>query len=327
MNCIEKIVTVGLCDTEESTSGFSLMKSPGISPKNAANMVQEQYKNINELLDTIKQNAINIVRTDFNAFLYANRIATTLTNRVYDSASFNTSKTKGFYNGMRGQTIWSKVPHKTGNMANLKIHGIDTYTIIGGEGEIVIMDFDNGVPIYTTYQTTFNSNELQYHELPTPYVAKSTQVSVMIDNTSLSFSSSKVICGIGCGGTPKNPCGKVEGWDGTRHVREEGFGMNIHFSCGCDYDKLICDLTPVFTGELIWYKMQELFWQEAYQSNRFTPFVTYNRDDMVKVYIPQLQDKYSTKFNSMVGEGIFNILKTYKDDCLNCRGIQLITNI
>jgi hypothetical protein len=327
MSCLDNIVTIGICDAELSSSGYTLMGAAGMSPLNAAKVTTEQYNNSLALLETIKQNAIRIVRTDFNAFLQTQAIATDITNRQYDSANFNINKGLGFYQGLRGQTIFANQRFQKGNMRQLRIFSVQTYALVGGDGEIVIADFENGVPIQTSYPTTFTANTLQIHELPEPYVAKSGQVSVLIDNTSLAFASSKIICGTGCGGTPKNPCGRVEGWDGEGFVRHEGHGLNVQFACDCDYDKLICDLTKVFTGELIWYKMQELFYEEQYKSNRFNNWTIYNREDIPKVILPQLQNKYADKFNSMVAGGIYNILKVYNDDCLDCRGIRKVTNV
>lgn len=325
-DCIQDIVTIGLCEGDESLSGFTLMSAPGMSPKNAGLIAQEQYDNALTMLETIKQNAIRVVRTDFNAFLQGNRVATAITNRIYDSATFNVSKNLGFYNGLRGQTIFANQRYQRGNMRQLRIISVETYCTFGGEGEIVIADFDNGVPTETTFATTFVANTKQIHTLPAPYIATSSQVSVLIDNTTLSFASSKVICGIGCGGTPKNNCAKVDGYDGENFVRKEGYGLNVQFSCDCDYDKLICDLTHTFTGELIWYKMQELFYEESLKSNRFSGWTIYDTEQIPR-YIADLQNKYRDKFNSMVSGGLIDILKTYNDDCLDCRGVRWATNV
>jgi hypothetical protein len=327
MACIDNIVTIGICDTEPSLSGFTLMGASGMSPLNASKVTTEQYANMLEMLEIVKQNAIRILRTDFNGFLQSNRIATTITNRVYDSAKFNVAKGNGFYAGFRGQTIHANTRYQRGNMRQLRIVSVETYTLVGGEGEIVIADFDNGVPITTSYPTTFVANTKQIHTLPTPYIAVSSQISVLIDNTSLAFSSSDIICGVGCGGSAKNDCATVQGYDGEAFVRKEGYGMNVQFTCDCYYDNLICDLTSAFTGELLWYKMQELFYEEQYKSNRFNNWTTYNRDEIMKVIIPDLQNKYATKFNAMISGGIMDILRQYQDDCLNCRGIRYQTNI
>jgi hypothetical protein len=327
MACIDDIVTIGLCDTTASTSGYTLMTAPGMSPKNAANITTEQYQNSLELLETIKQNALRCVRTDFNGFLQANQVATTITNRVYDSAKFVVTKNNGLYAGRRGQTLFANVAYQRGNMRQLRIISVETYALASGAGDIVISDFDNGVPTETTYPTTFVANTKQIHVLPTPYTATSSQVSVLIDNTTINFASSEVLCGMGCSGQPKNTCATVDGYDGTDFVRKEGYGLNVQFSCDCDYDKLICDLTKAFTGELIWYKMQELFYETQLKSNKFNGWVLYNTEQVQNNIIPDLQAKYSNKFNSMVSGGIFNILKQYNDDCLNCRGVRWQTNI
>lgn len=326
MACIDEIVTIGLCDTEPSTSGYTLMKAPGISPKVTGQIAQEQYGNALELLQTIKDNAIRMVRTDFNSFLQVKQVASELTKRKYDSASFNIAKSLDLYAGFRGQTLFANSQYQRGKMRQFRVYSVETYALASGDGDIVIADFDNGIAVQTAYPTTFIAGQKQIHELPEPYVATSGQVSVLIDNTTINFASTKILCGAGCGGQARNPCAKVEGYDGDIFVRSEGYGMNVIFSCDCDYDKLICDLAPSFTGELIWYKMQELFYEEMLKSDRLTPVVTYNRAAS-EAYRQEAAGKYQRKYDSMISAGMIDMLAKYNDDCLDCRGIRTVTNV
>lgn len=327
MACIDDIVGLGICDDEVSTSGFYLMKAPGMSPKNTQNIATEQYTSGTVLLNTIKTNAINAFRNDFLGTLQANNIVTTITHRQYDSARFNTSKSLSTYAGYRGQVLRAVTKYYRGNMRQMKIHKIQSYPLVSGDGEFVIIDSENGVQTTTTYPVTFTANALNTHELPTPYIAKSRQVSILVDNTDISFCSTDIMCKVGCQGEAPNECGTLEGWDGVGFVKKEGYGLNVIFSCECDYDTLICDLSKSFTGELIWMRMQEYFYEEQYKSNRFSAWTTYNRDDIWNAILPDLRERYANKFNSMVRAGIFNVLQTYKDDCLNCRGIRKVVNI
>ena len=65
--------------------------------------------------------------------------------------------------------------------------------------------------------------------------------------------------------------------------------------------------------------------EEQYRTNRFNDWVIYNREEMPDV-INQLRADYTTRWNEMMN-GLFGILNTYKDDCLNCRGVKKVANI
>lgn len=327
-DCINDIVSLGICSDEISLSGYSLMKAPGISPRNAQDIATEQYTSATKWLqEALKPNAINAVRSDFLGYLQQINMVSTLTNRRYDSARFNTSKLLDVYAGFRGQTIRAVTKHYRGNMRRLLIHQVQSYPLASGPGTIVIVDNENGVQTTQSYNVEFVANALNTHELPIPYVAKSTQVSVLIDNTNIAFCSTDILCKTGCNGEAPNECGVVEGWDGTGYVKKEGHGINVVFSCECDYDTIICDLKYYAMGELIWLKMQELFYEEQWKSNRFDAWVVFNTKQIEEAILPDLRNRYAQKFQNAIGAGIFDILKKYKDTCINCRGVRKVVNI
>ncbi len=326
MSCLDNIVTLGLCEGEENLSGFTLMNAAGMSPVNGERIASEQYGNGITLFNAKKQIAINTVRNDFLGVLQANNIATTIADKLYDTSSFDTSKDMGNYTGFRGVKVHGVHAGVRGGLRKLKIKAIQCYPLVSMGGEIKILDFESGVEITTTIPVTFVANQLNTFTLPIPYIAKNPQIAVVIDNSVQHFASSIITCKRGCNGTANNPCAWSNGWDGTQEVRHEGYGINVQFFCTCDYDSLMCDLSKPYLGELIWLKWQEYVFDEQRKTNRFNAWVTYNRDDLV-TYIHEIQGQYSAKFNSMLSGGLFNILKNYRDECLQCRGLRVSTNI
>lgn len=302
------------------------MQAAGMSPLNGEKIATEQYGNGMALFAAKKQLAIRAVQNDFLAVLQSNNIAVTVADKVYETSTFDTSTDMGTYAGFRGVKIHGVHAGIRGGLRKLKIKAIQCYPLNSGDGNIYIIDHESGVETTTTVPVTFVANTLNTFTLPDPYICKNPEVAVVIDNTTIHFASSKISCKRGCGGTANNPCAWANGWDGAQEVRSEGYGINVQFYCHCDYDSLMCDLSRPFMGELIWLKWQEFIFDEQRKTNRFNNWVTYNREDLLP-YIVELQNQYATKYNSMISGGLFNILKNYRDECLNCRGIRTVTNV
>lgn len=327
MACIDNIVSIGLCDDDISTSGLAIMQAPGMSPVNAEKIATEQYGKGYTLLQVKKMLAINSVRNDFIGVLQVNNIAPTVTDRIYDSSLFKTDIDMGVYAGFRGVKLHGVGTGSRGGLRKLKVKAIQCYPLASGAGEIHIIDYISGVESVETIPVTFVANQINTFNLSTPYVAQSKEVAIVIDNSTINFASAKISCKKGCGGTANNPCAWADGWNGIEDVRDEGYGINVQFFCSCDYDSLMCDFSQAFIGELIWLKWQEFVFEEHYKTNRFTGWTTYNREDIWDNILPDLRNRYAQKYNAMVGGGLFEMLKQYQGDCLNCRGIRKVTNV
>jgi len=325
MGCIENIVTLGLCDTDTSTSGLTLMQAGGMSPKNLENTASEQYVSGTKLANMKKALAITLLKNDFIGVLRGNNIATTIADPIYSTSTFIPAVDLGTYSGARGVTLHANHSNYHGRLRKQKITGISCYPLTSGVADIQIVDVIEGVTTITPFSATFVANRINNFAID--YTCQNSVVRVLIDNSVITFASAPITCLKGCNNSMPNPCGWADGWDGTAAVKSEGYGINVLFKCHCDYDQLLCDLAPTFTGELLWLKWQELIFDEQYKTNRFSAWVIYNREDIDKVILPQIRQQYAIKWNEMVGGALFNILKTYRDDCLNCRGIRQVTNI
>lgn len=300
------------------------MQAPGMSPLNLDNIANEQDVQGKVLAEKKKKLAITLLKNDFIGVLQSNKIATTIAEQIYNSSSFAPNVNLGTYPGERGVIIHANNSNYRGVLRRRKVTGIQCYPLTGGTGNIIIVDSDNGVEISTPFPATFVANKVNSFTID--YTPINGVFKVLIDNTAISFASAPIICLKGCNNSMPNQCGWADGWDGMQAVKSEGYGINVQFKCFCDYDKLICDLSKTFIGELIWLKWQELIFDEQLKSNRFEGWVIYNRDELPGI-IAQLNNQYNTKWNQMVGGGLFKILQTYRDDCLECRGVRTLVNL
>lgn len=300
------------------------MQAAGMSPKNLANIAEEQYVQGVKLANVKKIVAQTLLRNDLIGVLIGNNIASINADPVYNSSTFIPGTDMGLYPGARGVTLHAANSDYRGRLKKRKITGISCYPLVNGTADIQIVDVIQGVTTITPFAASFVANRINTFAID--YTCIGNDVRVIIDNTSINFCSAPITCMKGCNNSMPNTCAWVDGWAGPAPVKSEGYGINVMFKCHCDYDQLICDLSPAFTGELIWLKWQELIYDEQLKTNRFTAWTTYNRDEL-PTYIAQLQNQYNTKWNQLVSGSLFNILKEYRDDCLQCRGVRILTNI
>lgn len=320
------MVSLGICpDDGVSTSGFQLIDAPGISIKNLANIATETYGKGVDLALSKKLLAINEVRNDFIAMLQTNGAVATVFNPTYDCAEFVPGSSIGSSVHERGVKI-----HKTARRGNLRktyIEAIQVYPKTNGTGDIKIYD---GGDVYV-WPVTFVANQVNTFDKASlgdfPFVVNSETAKVVINAPAVDFASSVLTCLQGCNGATPNDCGWVDGWDGLKSVKSEGYGINLKFRCECDYDQMICDLSRSFTGKLVWLKWQIEIWKEQYGSNRFNNWTIYNRDDIQKTVLPQLENEYNQQWQ-ILGNGMPQILRTYRDECVSCANtIRWVTNL
>jgi hypothetical protein len=323
MSCIDNIVTLGICpDDGVSKSGFTLMQAPGMSLKTFADTASDTYTRGLDMVMAKKSLALMQFRNDFIGALQSNKVVSMTANPVYDGAMFDIGVSNGLYNGYRGVTLHKSNKYR-GSLRRTKIKAIQVYPLGAGAGTIKIEDGYNSY----TYPVTFVANQVNTFDADVldgfPFVMGSPNVRVTIDNSTIAFASAPVICHEGCHGQMPNDCGWVNGWDGTKKVKKEAYGINLQFQCECDYEQVICDLS--YTGELIWLKWQIAVYDEVLKSNRFSNIVVYKGEQIEKQILPDLESQYVTKWNEMMA-GVLSVLQTYRDDCLNCRGIRWRTN-
>ncbi len=328
MSCLNSIVVLGACPDEgPSKSGFTLLSAPGISIKGLADTANENYMSGANLAMKKKDLAILQVKNDFLGALQANKVVPFISSPTYTAGLFVPNTDMGLYAGERGVTLHKNTSYR-GSLRQTFIKSIQLFPLDSGSATLKIYDGNN---VYT-YAITLIANqvntfdETQLSGFPYVISGSSHAVRVVISNAAISFSSIDIKCLKGCNGTMPNECGWIDGWNGTGAVKDEGYGINIEFYCECNYDKVLCDLSNSFIGELVWLQWQIKIWEEHYLTNRFENWTIYNRGDIKDNVIPDLQNKYNAKWNDMMG-GLINILSTYRDECLNCRKLKRVQNV
>lgn len=323
MGSYNDIVTLGLPpDDGASLSGLRLIDAPGITLKTLNNTADETYINGINLALVKKNLALTLFQNDFIGALQANRVVTYINEPTYDTAVFNPMVDIGSSSLERGTMIVPANSYK-GALRILNLKTIQLYPL--NSGNVVIKIYDGFTEtIYPSVSVTGGVvNTFQSTYVVNKY---STGIKILLNAPGISFASAQIICGEGCNGALPNPCGYANGWDGSLKNKNEGYGINVTFSCHCDYTQIITDMAAGFTGELIFLKWQIAFWEEYLSTDRFNFFAVYGKADVEKRTLPDLQNKYNIKWNLMM-DGLFSILQTYRDSCLNCRGVRWASNI
>lgn len=324
MACIDEIVTLGICpDEATSTSGFRLIDAPGISINNAANIATETYTSGINMLMAKKALTLTQVKNDMIQEMQASNVIMQQATPVYNTSTFNQNTSKGTFAGYRGVVLHKNLAYR-GRLRRTKIKSIDIYSLTTGDTTLILEDGINSyswdISLVADSVNSFNSENLSGF----PYQLSGQEyVKVLIDQTSISVASAEIVCMKGCTGMP-NGCGWANGWDGTDYVKAEGYGVNVNFYCECDYTQFICD--AALSGEIIWLKWQINIFEEMQLSNRFDNWVIYNHDELKATIIPNLYGKYNAKWGAMI-DGIYGLMKQYRDDCFQCKGIRRVVNI
>lgn len=322
MGAYDNIVTLGISpDDGASLSGLQLIQAPGISIKTLNQTANENYISGVKLAMVKKALALTQFQNDFIGALQSNKVLTTINEPIYDTSVFNPNVSVGASPLERGIMLQRNTSYR-GTLRKLMLKTINLYPLSSGNATIKIYDGFTE----TSYQVTLVANQVNTFQSTYEVNPYSHGIKVLVLAPDISFASSQVICGQGCNNSMPNPCGYANGWDGQYKQKNEGYGINVQFYCHCDYSQIITDMASSFTGQLIWLKWQILIAEEQYSTDRFNFMCIYRRDDIQKNILPDLQNQYNSKWNEMMA-GLFQILKTYQDDCLNCRGIRWQNNI
>lgn len=324
--CLNELVTLGVCpDDGNSTSGFTLLQADGITVKNLANIASDSGGI--ELAMGKKKLSILQFQNELIAALHANKVVTNVVNKTHSAATFNIAENNGLYAGYRGLTV-HKVPQR-GALRKMVIEAIECYPLADGT---VTLKIDDGLNVFTYNNISViggNINVLDGDILtgfPLTVRDEATSVKITIDQSSVLFSKSNIVCMKGCSGEPPNDCGWVDGFNGVDAVKSEGFGLNVKFKCECDYVSILCNMNKTLIGELLWLKWQINIFKEHLSSNRFNNWVVYNEKKLNEVVLPDLMGDYNTKWTALMG-GLYDILRQYNDICLNCRGVRWVVTL
>lgn len=327
MSQLENIISVwDVCAGEEqpvSLSGLDLMDAPEISARNLANIANEEYVTGLNLAKKKVQQAIILVRNDMMSVMAANRIIPDIVAKKYTVGEFKTTINYPAEPKERGITLY-KNKKTRGALRKLTIHNVQVYSLAEKEQvELKIYD-DFAGGIVSTYHVDVLPNQVNTFNVE--YTIKGTFARVLLDGTELPVAGTYLTCFTGCNGTMPNDCGYTKGWYDDREISsKEGFGVNLEFSCACNYEQLLCDLAKTYVGEIVWLKSRVLLMEEHLRTNRLNNWVIYGREE-TKEYLADVENQYREKWLAFVG-AMPGLLKQFNDDCLQCNGIRWVTNV
>jgi len=326
MNQLQNIISVrDVCADEqpESLSGLDLMDAPEISARNLANIANEEYVSGLNLAKKKVVQALILVRNDMMSVLAANKVVPGLSVKHHTVGEFKTNINYPAEAKERGVTLYKNRKIK-GRLRKLKIHNVQVYALSDAEGvELKIYDDYAGGTV-STYNVDLEANKSNVFNVE--YEVKGTFARVLLDGTNVSVAGTYLTCFTGCNGTMPNDCGYTKGWYGDKEITsKEGFGINLEFSCACDYGQLLCDLAQTYIGEIVWLKSRVLLLEEHLRTNRLNNWVIYGREE-TKSHLADIENQYREKWQTFIN-ALPGILKQFNDDCLQCNGIRWVTNV
>lgn len=326
MNQLENIISVrDVCAGEEvvSLSGLDLMDAPEISAKNLANIANEEYVTGLNLAKKKVQQATILVRNDLMSVLAANKVIPNLNAKQYTIGEFKTTVNYPAEAKERGVTLYKNRKIK-GNLRKLTIHTVQVYPLAAADGVVMKIYDDYAGGTVSTYNIDLQANEVNSFNVN--YTVKGTFARVLLDGTNTPVAGTYLTCFTGCNGTMPNDCGYTKGWyDDKEIASKEGFGINLQFSCECDYEQLLADMAKTYIGEIVWLKSRVLLMEEHLRTNRLNNWVIYGREE-TKEYLTDVENQYREKWKTFAN-AMPGILKQFNDDCLLCNGIRWVTNV
>jgi len=323
MSCLDNIVTLtNKCGiTPESLSGYNLAQAPEITPLNLADIANEKYIDGYTMARNVLDNAILDIKNDFLGVLAGNGIGLALANPIYTTSNFDITKSYPTSAKEKGFTLY-KAPSARSRVKKLTIKNVSVLPL-NSLADTNILIYDNG-NVYE-YPVDLTANLINTIEIN--HVVQGSYARVLLDNTSVSVASSTLTCFTGCGGRLPNDCGYTKGYNGDGEISaKEGFGLSADFTCECDYESILCDLSKVYIGKLIYTKARIGLLNERLYTNRATNWVIYGEDE-ARAIKSELEQEYVETWNTFVSS-LPNVLKKYNDnECLPCKGIRVMTNI
>jgi hypothetical protein len=326
MSQLQNIISIRDITTEEnvpSLSGLDLMDAPEISILNLAHIANEEYVTGLNLAKKKITQATTLVRNDLMSALAANNVIPRLDAKLHSTGEFKTQVTFPAEAKERGLTLYKNNRIK-GKLRKLKIQNVKVYPLADAAGATLKIYDDYAGGTVSTYQVDMAADKVNTYKVD--YEVKGSFARVLLDGTDVPVASAYLTCFTGCNGTLPNDCGYTKGWyDDAEISGKEGFGINLEFSCECDYEQLLVDMAKTYVGEIVWLKTRVLLLEEHLRTNRLNNWVIYGREE-TQQYLTDVENQYREKWR-LFTQSLPGLLQAYKDDCLQCNGIRWVTNV
>lgn len=323
MSCLDNIVSVKQCGESSSLSGLDIFDAPEISTNILANIASEEYIQGRALAVDKVNLAVKMVRNDLQSVMAANNVLPNITDISYIAGTFKGSTSLGASTKQRGVSL-HRNPKIQGKMNKQVIHNVYLYPLTSKNAVNVYIYDEWAGGTLTTYELNLVAN--QSNTLNVEYTILGRYARVFIQDGEVSMASTYLTCFTGCGGKMPNECGYVKSYfDGRDLTGKEGYGINIDFSCSCDYDELLCGLSKTTLGNIVWMRARYELMESLIKTDRLNNWTVYNRDE-AKAFAVDIYNQYVTDWRTFANS-LPNILKNMRDSCLDCRGIRWITVI
>lgn len=320
MSCLENIVSVrDYCNpsnNQPSLSGYDIFDAPELSVSEISAFIKEDKLKVQDFVKGVMKTQIIEVRNDFLGIISANGFSANIVEKKYQSTQFK-------------DTILPSVDHERGvtlykvsnNSKSLKGLRIDTIYINSNStaSNVLLKIYDGQEEVNYTLNVIAGINTFNVN-----YSVKSSSARITLAGNQISLKGGELTCMVGCNGTQPNPCAFTKSFNGSEVQGKESFGIGVDFSCFCDYEKLLCDLSKSYIGKLIYYKTRAALLDERIWSDRFNPVVVYKGEQAEKKRT-ELINEYNHTWNTLV-KGLPEILKGYCGECIKCNGIRYAPN-
>lgn len=321
MSCLENVISVrNYCDPSSNTpslSGLDLMDAPELNQTSMAAMADADFiKGYDLAKEAVRQAGI-FLRNDFLGVLASNKIATTIHEELHASSKFDSETIYPAVSIERGFVLHKS--SKNGKMKKLRIRKLYLNAADSAESATIKI-YDNGKVTSVNVSVDEGLNEYDFE-----YEVQGQSARIVLAEESVPVFATKLLCHVGCDGKAPNDCGYTKAWNGSEVAVKEAYGLGVDFSCFCDYDSLLCGLSKTYIGNLLYLKSRIILLEKRQHSTRLNDFIIYGEEEAKELRV-ELINEYNGEWNTFVGS-LPNILKSYRDDCLDCRGIKWQTNI
>lgn len=326
MNKLENIISVrDVCGNspQQSLSGLDLMDAPEISARNLANIANEEYITGLTLARKKVEQATLLVRNDLMSAMAGAHVLPNLSSKRYSAGEFKTTINYPAESKERGITLYRNRKMR-GSLRKLKIHTVEVYPLADKEGATLKIYDDYAGGTVTTYDLSLEKDKVNsfYPE----YEVKGTFARVLLNGADLPVAGTYLTCFTGCNGNMPNDCAYTKGWYDEREISsKEGFGINLQFSCTCDYEQMLADMAKTYIGEIVWLKSRLLLMEEHLHTNRLNNWVIYGREE-TRQHLAELEQQYKEKWKLFI-HALPGLLRQLNDDCVTCNAARWVTNL
>ena len=321
-SCIENIIGVrGVCgnaDTE-SLSGYYISDYPGITIKTASQINDEKtITGYNYLLD-LRRRAMMKLNSDVLAYINANYRVNSIPSSVWSTGEFKASYLTTSQNN-RGIVAYKQKPQC--RFYTMVIQSIRILTNHTGSTTLTISD--TGGMVYTI-PVTLTAGVVKELVINKEIIGNEVQITLP---GSIAPYSTGVNCGVGCGGSMRNECVRINGLNGTNLNTSEGYGISANIICKCDLSRITCDLaTQSLLGQSAYELCGAMFYEEAISNNRIS-YLTIYQGEQLKAESDKAYSRYEGYITNMFA-GLRNYLVQNDGNCkcVDCSGVVIKTSV